>query len=73
MVVDSNPVPPPTERRQDGPEPAAGPGTADPVGDSAPSRPTGWKFIAMWIAFALTFLLTLVLGVQVVLGTKGLG
>ncbi|MDE0062571.1 MAG: hypothetical protein OXP09_02495 [Gammaproteobacteria bacterium] len=36
-------------------------------------RPGGWKFVASWIAFAITLLLTLWLGVEVVLGTRGFG
>ena len=39
---------------------------------SAPDRPGSWKFIAAWIAFAITLLLTVVLGVQAVLHTTGL-
>ena len=55
------------------PETGVGPGTVSPPDGSAPKRSTNWKFIAAWTAFAITFLLTVVLGIQVVLGTKALG
>lgn len=73
MVADGKSIPSPAKRRRHPPESAAEPGMANAAGEPAARRPTGWKFIAVWIAFAATFLLTLVLGVQIVLGTKGLG
>lgn len=39
----------------------------------APYRPGSWKFAASWIAFAITLLLTIWLGVEIVLGTRGFG
>lgn len=47
-------------------------GTMGAPDGPVPNRPKSWKFIAVWIAFAITFLLTVVLGIQVVLSTKGL-
>ena len=54
------------------PETGTGSGTVNPPDGSARNRPTSWKFIAAWIAFAITVVLTVLLGVQVVLSTKGL-
>ena len=45
----------------------------DQPGVPAPNRPGGWKFAASWIAFAITLLLTIWLGVEIVLGTRGFG
>ena len=42
-------------------------------GAQAPNRPAGWKFAASWIAFAITLLLTIWLGIEIVLGTRGFG
>ncbi len=42
-------------------------------GAPEPDRPGGWKFAASWIAFAITLLLTIWLGVDIVLGTRGFG
>ena len=60
--------------------PGAGAGNASAVSGPAKQpdmpasqRPGGWKFVASWIAFAITLLLTLWLGVEVVLGTRGFG
>ena len=52
---------------------ATGSSAVNPPEGPVPARPTGWKFIATWVAFAITFLLTVALGIQVVLGTRGLG
>ena len=63
------------ERQDAGSRPrtAPAPDTMNSPEEPAPSRPTGWRFIAVWVAFAITFLLTVVLGIQVVLDTKGVG
>ena len=64
------------------PDRQPGAGVSRPSADSqaggresagAPNRPGGWKFVVSWIAFAITLLLTVWLGVEVVLGTKGFG
>lgn len=54
-------------------ETSAAPDTGEWPGAPAPNRPAGWKFAASWIAFAITLLLTIWLGVEIVLGTRGFG
>ncbi len=49
------------------------PDAASVPDETAPKRPAGWKFIVAWVAFAVTLLLTLMLGVQIVMETKALG
>ena len=52
---------------------ATGPEAASPPDGPVRGQSTGWKFIAAWVAFAITLLLTLWLGVDVVLSTRALG
>ena len=42
-------------------------------GVGASDKPGGWKFALSWIVFAITLLLTVWLGVEVIIGTKGFG
>ena len=59
--------------RADASESSAASETGDQPGAPAPNRPAGWKFAASWIAFAITLLLTIWLGIEIVLGTRGFG
>ena len=53
--------------------PSASSGSGARPGVPASKQRAGWKFIAAWIAFAITLILTVWLGVEIVLETKGFG
>ena len=54
-------------------EPSAAPDPGEQPEVPAAQRPGSWKFVVSWIAFAITLLLTIWLGVEIVLGTRGFG
>ncbi|MCY4564923.1 MAG: hypothetical protein OXE40_10655 [Gammaproteobacteria bacterium] len=53
--------------------PSAGSGSGVRPDLPASKERAGWRFIAAWIAFAITLILTVWLGVEIVLETKGFG
>ena len=53
--------------------PSAGSGSGARPDLPASHRRAGWKFIAAWVAFAITLILTVWLGVEIVIETKGFG